>query len=122
MKYYLKIDNKKMYLTPDGVDTPEDKILKLSFYNNDLFIFDDISKMFSNLKEIIVYMCIIQDDGTETDEMISNVFTEYTKMKGINYDIDRDSWQVIMTIPDETQERLSELEDALNFLLMGGEQ
>ena len=121
--YYLKMPNDiRLNLVDGGVDQPDPKTLTLTFYNNDRFSFEDIKSMFADTDGITIYMCIVQDDGRETDEMVSTHHEEFTKLKGVEYQTEYDLWKVSLTIPDDTKERVSELEDALNFLLMGGEE
>lgn len=121
-RYYLKIDDEKQIIVDGGVNQPNEKELSVMFFNENRYSFDDIKRMFTDLNDgIVIWMCIVQDDGTETDEMLSTNNKEFTKIRGIEYQPEYDIWKVTMTIPDETQERISELEDALNFLLMGGD-
>ena len=115
--YYLKMP-KRLNLIDNGVDMPQDNILTLSFHKEDN-TFDDVKSMFTNIDNITVYGCIEQEDGRETDEFVSNYFDKYTSLKSIEYDITKDVYKVTLTIPDETEQRLAELEDAVNFMLMG---
>ena len=111
----------RLNLVDGGVDQPDPKTLTLTFYNEGRFSFDDVKEMFTDIDGVTIYMCIVQDDGTETDEMVSTHHEEFVKMKGIEYQPEYDLWKVSLTIRDETKERLAELEAAMNFLLMGGE-
>lgn len=119
--YYLKMPNNiRFNFIDNGVNQLDSKTLTLTFYNENRFKFEDIKKMFSDLIDgITVWMCIVQDDGTETDEMVSVYYKEYTELKGLEYQMDCDVWKVTLSIPDETKERLADLEAAMNFLLIG---
>lgn len=118
-RYYLKLRNEQQTIVDGGVDQPDQKTLTITFYNEDRYSFNDVKEMFSNLREegIVIWFCIVQDDGTETDEMLSTSNKEFVKLKGIEYQMDLDLWKVSMTIPDETQERLKALEEAKPALI-----
>ena len=115
--YYLKLPD-RLNLTDDGISMPDNKRLILSFKRDNKEI-DAIKSLFSNIESITVYGCVVQDDGKETDEFVANYFEQYTMLKGIEYDVAEDLYKVTLTIPDEIHQRLSELEDVMNFLLMG---
>lgn len=121
MKYYIKIDDDRLVLVDGGLDQPQPNVLSIQFYNEERFTFEDVKRIFGEMTDISIWMCLVQDDGTETDEMLSNNYTEYTKLKAIDYQMDLDLWKVSMTVPNDEKERISDLEDALNFLLMGGD-
>lgn len=120
LKYYIKDGDEKYVLIPNGINTPLVNSLELSFLADNKS-FDTVKESFSDKEEIIVYVCIVQEDGRETDETVSNIFTGYTFLQRLEYDLENDIYKLTLIIPDETQARLSELEDAVNFLLMGGE-
>lgn len=117
---YLKMPE-RYNLIDNGVDMPSEDKLVLSFYKDDA-TFDAVKGAFTNIDNITIYGCIVQDDGRETDEFVSNYFDKYTYLRSIEYDLETDVYKVTLTIPDETQARLSELEDAVNFMLMGGDE
>lgn len=122
-KYYIKMPNNvTLDLIQGGMDTPDDKTLSLAFNNEDRFSFEDVKQMFADIPEITIWVCIVQRDGRETDHMPGTIHEGFTKLDKIEYQSDLDIWKVTLTKPNETEERLSELEDALNFLLMGGEE
>ena len=81
---YLKINNHRYNLTDDGVNAEEAK-LTLKFPSEETFL--TIKDDFSNLKEIVIYGCIVQEDGRETDEYIAQYFDKTTKLQSINFDI-----------------------------------
>ena len=118
--YYLKMP-KRLNLVEDEITKPVDDRLTLVFYKEDNN-FETIKDLFSDVTNITIYGCIEQEDGRETDEFICEQYNQYTSLSKISYDLDNNAYSVTLVVPNETEERLSELEDALNFLLMGGEE
>ena len=114
---YLKVNGEKLYLTDTN---PEENHLELVFEADGMGI-PEIKSAFSNLDSVIIYTAIRQEDGRETDEIVHQYFDIFTKLSRIEYDVDSDTYKVTLIEPDIVDERLSELEDAVNFLLMGGE-
>ena len=115
--YYLKMPT-RYNLIDNGVDLPDENRLTLSFFKEE-HTFEEVKSDFANISSVYVYGCIEQEDGRETDEFISNYFDKYTYLKSIEYNIDMDVYKVTLIIPNDTQARLTELEDAVNFMLMG---
>lgn len=113
MQYYLKMkygdDTIRLNLIPNGVDLPDNNILRLSFYSSSID-FVVIKSIFSDIDSITVYGCIVQEDGRETDEYVSMYYDKYTYLKKIDYDFDEDVYTVELLIPDETEKRLETLE------------
>ena len=114
--YYLKKGNEKIYL--ENI-IPEDKQLKLEL--RDLKDLDEIKTAFSGLSDVTIYTAIVQEDGRETDEIVHQYFANLTKLSNIAYDISADRYTVTLIEPDEIEERVLELEDAVNYILFGGE-
>ena len=118
---YLKFSDGKFYLTEiNGVNAEENK-LELNI-KADSYSFEDVKTAFSTLDNITIYSAIVQEDGRETDEIVHQYFDNFIKLDRVSYNIDSDTYIVTLVIPNETEQRLSELEDALNFILMGGEE
>ncbi len=121
---YLKIrlweEDVRVNLTDDGINLNEG-MLKLTILGEGRK-YDDVNLLFSNLEAVTIYGCIGQEDGTETDEFQAAYYPDYTKLSKIEYDLDGDYYTVSLTIPNALEERVTELEDAINFLLMGGEE
>ena len=90
---------------------------------------DDVRGMFENISDVTVYTDEphekTNEDGTSeivTDERIYNKYNKYTVLNKIEYDYFNDVYKVTLNSPSESEQRISELEDALNFLLMGGNE
>lgn len=118
--YYLKMPE-RLNLIDNGVDMPEENKLVLSFKKEGKD-FETIKSLFSDITDVTVYGCIEQEDGRETDEFVSNFFDSYTSLKNIEFDFVNDVYAVTLVVPNEVEARLSELEDAINFMLMGGNE
>ena len=116
-KYYLKKKNGKIYV--DKI-VPEEE--KLSMELVDLDDLDQIKSDFSNLSDITIYTAIVQDDGRETDEIVYMYFSNLTKLSKVSYDIKTGKYSVILIEPEILEERITELEDAVNYILFGGEE
>lgn len=117
---YLKISDNKLYLTEtNGVNAEENKLeLNVEARGN---TFEGIKDLFSNLDNVTIYSAIVQEDGRETDEIIQQYFDNFTKLDKLTYNIDTDTYTATLIVPNDMEVRLSELEDAVNFMLMGGE-
>lgn len=121
--YYLKLHDVKLYLYEDdegGLDQRKENKIGVSVKNNNI-PFETIKDLFSTIEDITIYGCIEQEDGTETDEYIANFFEGYSEVYNISYNVMYDYYKVFLAKPDEVNERFNGLEDAVNFLLMGGE-
>lgn len=119
--YYLKIsEDIRLNLVEDEMNIPSNEELILVFYNGGSD-FDTIKNIFSDIDSITIYGCNVQEDGRETDEYIVNYYDKYTVLKNIEYDIVNDIYRVTLIYPNDMELRIADLEDALNFLLMGGE-
>lgn len=118
---YLKIGENKLYLTEtNGVNAEEHK-LELTIKAEDS-TFEDIKDSFSGLDNVTIYSAIVQEDGRETDEIVQQYFDNFTKLDKLSYNLDSDTYTVTLVVPNEVEARLSELEDAVNFLVMGGNE
>lgn len=115
--FYLKVNGEKLYLTGTN---PEENHLELVFEADGADI-SEVKSDFDNLDSVTIYTAIRQEDERETDEIVHQYFDNFTKLSKIEYDVDSDTYKVTLVEPDILEERISELEDAVNFLLMGGE-
>ena len=118
---YLKIGENKLYLAEiNGVNAEEHK-LELTIKAEDN-TFEGIKDSFSDLDNVTIYTAIVQEDGRETDEIVQQYFDNFTKLDKLTYNLDSDTYTVTLVVPNEVEARLSELEDAVNFMLMGGDE
>lgn len=118
---YLKIGDNKLYLTEtNGVNAEENK-LELTIKAEDN-TFESIKDSFSDLDNVTIYSAILQEDGRETDEIVQQYFDNFTKLDKLSYNLDSDTYTVTLVVPNEIEARLAELEDAVNFMLMGGDE
>lgn len=117
---YLKISDNKLYLTEtNGVSAEENKLeLTIKAEEN---TFENIKDLFSDLDNVTIYSAIVQEDGRETDEIVQQYFDNFTKLDKLAYNLDSDTYTVTLIVPNDMEIRISELEDAVNFMLMGGE-
>lgn len=92
---YLKINDERINLTDDGISYNDG--LSLTFYNND-YDENHLISIFSSFQDniIIIYSCIVQDDGTETDEFISCRENVYIIYNSINYDSENDTFTITL--------------------------
>lgn len=115
---YLKINGDKYIITNDGIQLGIDSI-SLTIQNRG-YDFATIQDIFSSLDGLAIYGCIEQDDGTCTDEYQSTYYDMYTKLTVISYNFDSDTYTIVLAQPDEVSERLDEIEEILNEILMEG--
>ena len=109
---YLKINEVRYNLLDNGVEPSE---LQLNLHIiNDNYEFDYLTEVFSNLDEIIIYSCIVQDDGRETDEYIVQEFPQFTELRAIGYDLKTDIYTLEMVEPDIVDQRLTALEEKVS--------
>lgn len=119
----------KLELIINGViETPKNG-LELYFKAPIGVAIDDVREMFENISDVTIYTDDphdkIHNDGTVetlTDERVHSQYDKYTSLNKIEYDYFNNVYRVILNAPSETEQRVAELEDALNFLLMGGEE
>lgn len=106
---YLKYNGKKLYLTEiQGVNAEETKI-ELNI-KNDSYDFNYIRDAFTGLTDVIIYSAIVQEDGRETDEVISQEFPTFTALNSVAYSVLTDVYTVTMIEPDIIDQRLTALE------------
>lgn len=117
-KFYLKLNGNKIYIESD-IAVEEAKIT-LNF-KEDTSI-STIKELFTNLSDLTVYSAIVQEDGRETDEIVYMYFTNLTKLDKIIYNTSSEKYSAVIIEPNVLEERITEAEDAINFLLMGGEE
>lgn len=80
--FYLKFDDARLNLLDDGIDVDCNQI-KLTFVDEGYSV-DILESLFSNLTEgLTIYSCILQEDGTETDEFIGGYYNQYTLLDSI---------------------------------------
>lgn len=115
---YLKFNDEKIYLTNVN---PEGDRLELSFEAKDRSL-ADVKALLTGLDNITVYSAIVQEGGRETDEITHMYFENFIKLSKIEYDLETESYKVVLIQPNVLEERVTELEDAVNFMLMGGEE
>lgn len=101
--FYLKLNDEKVYLTDDGININEGLYLT---FRNDGYTIEDIQSLFSGIAEgITIHGCILQDDGTETDEFIASHYDQYPILQSITHDNDQDLYTVrLVTEPIEENE------------------
>lgn len=130
---YLKINGKRYNLTFDEMICDGAKLC-LYIPSSEITI-PEIRSVFSNLDEIIVYSCILNEDlerdengnatgekiFIETDEYIATRFEGFTRIIAINYNLEYDFYEIIFVSPIDIDTRMSDMEEAMNFLLMGGD-
>lgn len=130
MRKYLKIDGERLDLSDDGVQLNGD-VLTLQIINKDYQFTDFADKFFKVPEPITIYSCNIQNRVNEetgeeyeeeTDEYVHQYFDKTTKLVSVKYDMPHNIFVLDFVEPDEMEERISELEDAMNFVLMGGEE
>ena len=89
-----------------------------------------LNKVFSNHNEFIIYDCVRNteedEEGNqiiiESDEYVATSFEGFTRIVAINYDIDLDIYEIIFVSPIDIDTRMADMESAMNFLLMGGNE
>ena len=114
--FYLKLNGAKVYVDSDIVAEEE----KVTLHLTDMTDSNEIKTAFNNLPDLTIYSAIKQDDGRETDEIVYQYFNNVTKLDKIIYSTTSEKYSVIIIEPNELEERLTEAEDVINFLLMGG--
>lgn len=112
--HYIKHEKADRFnLLDNGVDIGNGDMLKLSIHS-DKHDFKEIKDFFSSIEdEIVVYGCIVQDDGRETDEFVSTVIPNFTELKSIEYNSIEEAYIVSLISPDNTDLRLRNLEKML---------
>ena len=114
---YLKLGENKLYLTEINGVNAEERKLELTIKAEDK-TFESIKVLFSSLNNVTIYSAIVQENGRETDEIVQQYFDNFTKLDKLSYSLDSDTYTVTLVVPNEVEARLSELEDAVNYLLM----
>ena len=120
--YYLKLNGTRLDIYEDaegGVDSREEQKLGLSIVN-DNYSMEQMIEMFSNLDSITIYGCVVQEDGRETDEYVAKYFEGYSVLNSVTYELQNDYYKIWLAKPTELEERLNEIEDTINYLLMEG--
>lgn len=106
---YLIINNHRYNLTDDGINF-NTMTLDLVCFNPGLGL-PAIIEDFDSVREIVIYGCIVQEDGRETDEFISQIFDKQNKLQTIAYNLDDDTYKVTMIEPDLIEQRIKVLEN-----------
>ena len=98
--YYLKFGETRLDLTDDGISLNDN--ISLTFKNNN-YESEEIQSLFSNLEDgITIYGCILQDDGTETDEFLSSHYDQYSRLSSVEYDGDLNLYTVVL-VEEQTE-------------------
>lgn len=130
---YLKINGKRYNLTFDEMICDGAKLC-LYIPASEITI-PEIKAELSNQDEFIVYGCVeneipVTDENgdpteemrkVETDEYIATRFEGFTRIIAINYNLEYDFYEIIFVSPIDIDTRMSDMEEAMNFLLMGGD-
>ncbi len=116
--FYLKLGNSKVYVESDIIS--EESKVTITFSEETGV--STIKELLSNLSDLTIYSAIVQEDGRETDEIVYMYFANITKLDKIVYNASNEKYSTIIVEPNELEERIAEAEDAINFLLMEGEE
>lgn len=130
---YLKFNGKRYNLTGEQMICDGQR-LSLYISSNEITQ-QEIKEEFSNQDEFIVYDCvrnpspILDENGeetgeveiVETDEFIATTFEGFTRIVAINYNLEYNYYEIVFVSPIDIDTRMSDMEEAMNFLLMGGE-
>lgn len=126
MGSYVKVNNKRYDLVGEEVVCTGD-ILKLTITKINRTI-SEIEEDFSNNETIEVHGYILNTLGeegneheVETDDFIGAVFEGFTRITNISFDNIYNMITITLVIPAEIETRLADMEEAINFLLMGGD-
>lgn len=122
---YLKLNDNRYNLVGEGMVCDGTK-LQLFVSSEDLSI-TDIKTIFSNHDEILVYDCVNKIDSDtgefyESDEFVATRFEGFTRIISINYDAEYDFYCITLVSPIDIDTRMADMESAMNFLLMGGDE
>lgn len=130
---YLKLNGKRYNLTGEQMICDGQR---LSLYiSADEVTPQEIKTEFSNQDEFIIYDCvrnpspILDENGeetgeveiVETDEFVATTFEGFTRIVAINYNLEYNYYEIVFVSPIDIDVRMSDMEEAMNFLLMGGE-
>ena len=116
--FYLKLNGEKVYVDSDIIAEES----RVTLHLEDMTDVGEIKTAFSNLPNLTIYSAIVQEDERETDEIVYQYFENITKLDKIVYDTSSGKYSVLIVEPNDLEERITEAEDAINFLLMGGEE
>lgn len=108
---YIEINKNRYNLTDDGINKSDVLVLKMLGSKHN---FDVVKSDFGSIKDITVY-------GTEGDEDFVSGYFENITLKSIEYDLKEELYTVTMSEIDETAQRINDLEETVNYLLLGGE-
>lgn len=133
---YLKLNGKRYNLTGEQMICDGQK---LSLYiSADEVTPQEIKAEFSNQDEFIIYDCVrnpitdkagqpvVDENGiqqiVESDEFVATTFEGFTRIVAINYNLEYNYYEIIFVSPIDIDTRLADMESAMNFLLMGGNE
>ena len=120
--YYIKKDDQKVYLTNINTTLDDWAELTVSAKNRTM---EEVKYIFSNLPDLTIYKETIQEDMVESEETIYIFLPKVTKLNKIEYNPDENGFMVRLTEPNDLEERVTELEDAVNYILFelfGGDE
>lgn len=109
---HIKINENRYNLTDDGIE--QNEVLKLQINAED-HTFERIKSDFECVKSITVY-------GTSESEDFESGYFEKITLKSVEYDLDKKLYIVKMSEIDKTTQRINDLEETVNFLLLGGNE
>lgn len=131
---YLKLNDKRYDLVGEQM-VCDGQRLTLYISASAITGLDEIKDIFANRDEFIVYECVtnnvptLDENGEETgeyhieeiDEHEFVVYEGFTRIVSIIYDNESDIYGIVFIQPMDIDVRMSDMEEAMNFLLMGGE-
>lgn len=120
--YYIKNKDNRFIIADGGVNiVGNSDILAVTILAKG-HEFKEIRDFFLSIEsDITIYGCIVQEDGKETDEFVSNVIPTFTALKGVAYDTVEDTYTVSLLAPDNTELRLRNLEKSLEGYTKGSD-
>ena len=120
---YLKVNEVKYHLYNEGVINSSNSLFVI--IKNNGYSMADIEKLISDFGDTIV---VYDSDDSDIEYVVSE-FKNYTIAMSVQYNIKEDYYKIELGMPSEMdkalaemQDRLVEAEEAINFLLMGGDE
>ena len=113
---YIIIDGTRYSLTDNGIGVSENDLLLTILGAGHTF--EEVKEVFENIGDTITIYGTVENG----EDFKSGVFEGYSQLKAVNYDITDELYMIHLIVPNDIAERIDELESAVNFLLMGGEE